>query len=49
VWRCESTLQIRKHEYSDHLDFMILFVDILLLYAINLRDVSLFVNPPLRF
>jgi len=36
-----STLQIRKHRYSGDLDFIILFVGILLLYVINLSVVSL--------
>jgi len=33
-------LQIQKHGYSGDLDFIILFVGILLLYAINLGVVS---------
>jgi len=37
-------LQIWKHEYSGDLDFIILFVCILPLYAINLSDVNLFAN-----
>jgi len=47
IWT--STLQIRKQEYSGDLDFIILFVGILPLYAINLGDVSLFTDSPLRF
>jgi len=37
-------LQIQKHEYFGDLDFIILFVGILPLYAINLGDVSLFAD-----
>jgi len=40
IWT--STLQIRMHEYSDDFNFIILFVDIMLLYVINLDHVSLF-------
>jgi len=40
IWT--STLQIRKHVYSDDLDLIILFVGILSLYAINLDAVSMF-------
>ena len=47
IWT--STLHIRKHEYSSNLDFIILFVGILMLYAINMGAVSLFVNSPLMF
>jgi len=39
---CVSMLQIQKHGYSGDLDFIILFVGILSLYAINLDVVSLF-------
>jgi len=42
-------LQIRKHEYSGDLDFIILSVGILPLYAINLDVVSLIVDSALRF
>ena len=42
IW--ESRLQIQKHEYFGDLDFIILFVGILPLYAINLGDVSLFAD-----
>jgi len=41
---CASTLQIRKHEYFGDLNFIILSVGILLLYAINLGVVSLFAD-----
>jgi len=44
-----STLQIRKHEYFSELDFIILFVDILSLYVINLGDVSLFAGSAFTF
>jgi len=37
-------LQIRKHEYFGNLDFIILFVGILQLYAINLGAMSLFAD-----
>jgi len=47
IWA--STLQIQKHGYSGDLDFIILFVDILPLYAINLGVVSLFANSPFTF
>jgi len=40
---------ISNRGYSDYLDFIILFIGILLLYAINLGVVSLFADPPLRF
>jgi len=40
IWT--STLQIQKHEYSGDLDFIMLFVGMLPLYAINLGVVSLF-------
>jgi len=42
IW--ESRLQIQKHEYFGDLDFIILFVGILPLYAISLGDVSLFAD-----
>jgi len=44
-----STLQIWKHGYFGDLDFIILFVGILPLYAINLGAVSLFADSPLMF
>jgi len=47
IWT--STLQIWKQEYSGDLDFIILFVGILSLYAINLGDVSLFADSPFTF
>jgi len=47
IWA--STLQIRKHGYFGDLDFIILFVSILSLYAINLRAVSLFADSPFTF
>ena len=40
IWA--STLQIQKHGYFGDLDFIILFVGIFSLYAINLSVVSLF-------
>jgi len=43
------TLQIRKHEYFNDLEFIILFVSILLLYAINLSAVSLFADSSFTF
>jgi len=36
-----STLHIRKHEYFGNLNYIILFVGILPLYAINLGEVSI--------
>jgi len=36
-----STLQIKSHEYSSHFSFIILFVEILSLYAINLDGMIL--------
>ncbi|AES73078.1 transmembrane protein, putative [Medicago truncatula] len=47
IWT--STLQIRKHGYLGDLGFIILFVGILPLYAINLGDVSLFADSPFTF
>ncbi|AES76373.1 transmembrane protein, putative [Medicago truncatula] len=47
IWA--STLQIRKHGYFGDLDFIILFVGISLLYAINLGVVSLFTDSPITF
>jgi len=44
-----STLQIRKHWCSGDLNFIILFVGIFPLYAINLGVVSLFANSPFTF
>jgi len=44
-----STLQIRKHGYFGDLGFIILFVGILPLYAINLGVVSLFADSPFTF
>jgi len=40
IWT--STLPIMKHGYSGDLDFITLFVGILLLYVINLDAGSLF-------
>jgi len=45
----DVTLQILKHEYYGDLDFIILFVGILPLYAINLSVLSLFVDSPSTF
>jgi len=47
IW--EPTLQIQKHGYFGDLDFIILFVGILPMYAINLGAVSLFVDSPFTF
>jgi hypothetical protein len=41
---CASMLQIREHEHSNDFNFIILFVGILLLYAIKLDDVNLFAS-----
>ncbi|AES59589.1 transmembrane protein, putative [Medicago truncatula] len=46
---CTSTLQIRKHGYFGDFGFIILFVGILLLHAINLAVVSLFADSPFIF
>jgi hypothetical protein len=48
IWT--STLQIRKHDYSGDLNFIILFVvGILPLYAINFDVVCLFANSSFTF
>jgi len=47
IWA--STLQIRNHEYYGDLNFIILFVGILPLYAINLGVVSLFADLSFMF
>jgi len=47
IWA--STLQIRKHENFGDLDFILLFVGILSLYAINLDVVSLFADSSFTF
>jgi len=47
IWT--PTLQIQKHEYSGYLDFIMLLVDTLSLYAINLDVVSLFTYLPFTF
>jgi len=47
IWT--STLQIWKHEYFGDLDFIILFVGILSMYAINLGAVSLFADSLFTF
>ena len=47
IWT--STLQIRKHGCFRDLSFIILFVGILPLYAINLGAVSLFADSPFTF
>jgi len=44
-----STLQIRKHGYFGNLGFIILFADILPMYAINLSAVSLFADSTFTF
>ena len=46
---CESTLQIRKHEYFGDLGFIILFIGILSMYVINLSAVSLFADSLFMF
>ena len=46
---CASTLQIRKHGYFGGLDFIILFVGILPLYAISLGAMSLFIDSSFTF
>jgi len=47
IWA--STLQIRKHGYFGDLGFIILFVGILPMYAINLGVVSLFADSTFTF
>jgi len=47
IWA--SALQIRQHGYFSDLEFIILYVGILLLYAINLDVVSLFADSPFTF
>jgi len=47
IWA--STLQIQKHVYFSDLSFIILFVDILPLYAISLGAASLFADSPFTF
>jgi len=47
IWT--STLQIRKHGYFGDLCFIILFVGILQMYAINFGVMSLFANSPFTF
>jgi len=47
IW--SSTLQIQKHGNFGDLDFIILFVGILPLYAINLDVVSLFTDSSFTF
>jgi len=47
IWA--STLQIRKHGYLGGLDFIILFVGIFPLYAINFGVVSLFTDSSFTF
>ena len=47
IWA--STLQIRKHVHFSDLEYIILFVDILPLYAINLGDMSSFVDSLFTF
>jgi len=42
-------LHMQKHDYSGDLDFIILFVGILQLYAINLVVVILFADSPFTF
>jgi len=47
IWA--SMLQIRKYVYFGNLGFIILFVGILPMYAINLGAVSLFADSPFTF
>ena len=47
IWA--STLQIRKHGYFGNLGFIILFVGILPMYAINLGGMSLLADSPFTF
>jgi len=47
IWA--SMLHIRKHGYFSGLDFIILFVGTLPLYAINLSVVSLFIDSSFTF
>jgi len=47
IWM--SKLQIRKYEYFGDLGFIILFVSILPMYAINLGVVSLFTDSSYMF
>jgi len=47
IWM--STLQIQEHEHCGDFDFIILFLGIFLLYAINLDVVSLFAALPFTF
>ena len=47
IWA--STLQIHKHGYFSDLSFIILSVNILSLYAINLGVVSLFIDSSFTF
>jgi len=47
IWA--STLQIGKYGYYGDLDFIVLFVGILSLHAINLGDVTLFAVSPFEF
>jgi len=44
-----SMLQIHKHGYFGDLHFIVLFVSIFSLYAINLDVVSLFSDSPFTF
>jgi hypothetical protein len=46
---CALTLQIREHEHFNDFNFIILFVGILSLNAINLDAVSLFTNSSFLF
>jgi len=47
IWA--PTLQIRKRGYFGDLEFIILFVGILLFYTINLGVMSLFADSPFTF
>jgi len=47
IWA--SMLKIRKNVNFSDLGFIILFVDILSFYVINLGDVSLFADSPFTF
>ena len=46
IW---ATLQIWRHEYSDHFNFIIYFVCIMPLHAINFDTVSLFTDLSFTF
>jgi len=45
----DVNVAIRKNEYSGDLDFIILFLGIMPLHAINLEVMSLFADSPFMF